>query len=257
MEFQSEAICLRTRKHGESGAILDTFTKQQGRHAALVRGGAGRRLRPLLQPGNIVELEWRGRLEEHLGWYTLELLEPLAGQFMDDRLTLAALNSISAMLLEMLPEKQPLGGLYDVTRIVLDNLGDPDVWPALYVRWEGLLLQSLGYGLDVTACAATGATEDLTHISPRSGRAVSSEAAKPYLDKLFKLPPFMRGEPVASRRDIGDGLRLTGHFLETRVQWERNRTLPEARRVMVERLVAEGLAETSGWLTHEDRAERE
>ena len=242
MEINSEAIALRTRKHGESGAILDTFTREVGRHAALVRGGAGRRLRPLLQPGNILEVEWRGRLEEHLGWYTLELIEPLAGQLMDDRLSLAALNSVAALLLEMLPEKQPLEGLYDVTRIVLENLGDPEVWPALYVRWESVLLQSLGYGLDMSACAATGVAHDLTHISPRSGRAVSAAAANPYLDKLFRLPPFMRGEPVASPRDIGDGLKLTGHFLETRVQWERNRTLPEARRVMVERLVAGGLA---------------
>ena len=242
MEIQSEAICLRTRKHGESGAILDTFTRQVGRHAALVRGGAGRRLRPLLQPGNIVELEWRGRLEEHLGWYTLELSEPLAGQLMDSRLSLAALNSVAALLLEMLPEKQPLPELYDVTRLVLDHLDQPEIWPALYVRWEAALLQALGYGLDLSACAGTGTTENLTHVSPRSGRAVSAEAARPYAGKLFRLPPFMRGEPVASPEDIADGLKLTGHFLETRVQWERNRTLPEARRAMVGRLQAEGLA---------------
>ena len=242
MEIQSEAICLRTRKHGESGAILDTFTRQVGRHAALVRGGAGRRLRPLLQPGNIVELEWRGRLEEHLGWYTLELSEPLAGQLMESRLSLCALNSVAALLLEMLPEKQPLPALYDVTRLVLDHLDEPEIWPALYVRWEAALLQALGYGLDLTACAGTGATEKLTHVSPRSGRAVSEEAARPYAAKLFRLPPFMRGEPVASPQDIADGLKLTGHFLETRVQWERNRTLPEARRAMVERLQAEELA---------------
>ncbi len=241
MDHPAEAICLRVRKHGESSAILDTFTQAVGRHAGLVRGGAGRRMRPLLQPGNIVDLEWRGRLEEHLGYYTLELLDPLAGQLMDDRLSLAALNSVSALLLEMLPEKQPFAGLYDVTRIVLDNLSAPDVWPALYVRWESLLLQSLGYGLDFSSCAATGTTENLTHISPRSGRAVCAEAAEPYLDKLFKLPPFMRGEPTASQQDIGDGLKLTEYFLETRVQWERNRTLPDARRVMVERLVAEEL----------------
>ena len=242
MDFVSEAIVLAARKHGETSAIVDTFTKAQGRHKALVRGGIGRRQRPVLQPGNIVEVEWRGRLEEHLGYYTVELVEALAGTFMEDRLSLAALNSVAALLLEMLPEKQPLPGLYDVTRIVLDNLDEPQVWPALYVRWESVLLQSLGYGLDMTSCAATGTTENLTHVSPRSGRAVSAEAARPYLDKLFALPGFLRGEPSASPEDIADGLRLTGHFLETRVQWERNRTLPEARRVMVERLRAEGLA---------------
>ena len=242
MDFTSEAIVLQARKHGESSAILETFTRGQGRHNGLVRGGTGRRMRPLLQPGNIVDLEWRGRLEEHLGYYTVEIVEALAGTFMEDRLSLAGLNSIAALLREMLPEKQPLAELYDVTRIVLEQLDDPDVWPALYVRWESVLLQALGYGLDLSHCAATGETHNLTHVSPRSGRAVSEGAAQPYLDKLFKLPPFLRGEPVASAEDVADGLRLTGHFLETRVQWERNRTLPEARRIMVDRLKAEGFA---------------
>ena len=242
MDFVSEAIVLSARKHGETSAIVDTFTKGQGRHKALVRGGISRRQRPVLQPGNIIEVEWRGRLEEHLGYYTVELIEALAGTFMEDRLSLAALNSVSALLLEMLPEKQPLPGLYDVTRIVLDNLDEPEVWPALYVRWESLLLQSLGYGLDLSSCAATGGSEDLEYVSPRSGRAVSRKAAAPYLDKLFPLPGFLRGEPLATPQDIADGLRLTGHFLETRVQWERNRTLPEARQVMVDRLRADGLA---------------
>lgn len=242
MDFVSEAIVLQARKHGESSAILETFTREQGRHNALVRGGVGRRMRPVLQPGNIIEVEWRGRLEEHLGYYTVEIVDSLAGTFMENRLSLSALNSLASLLREMLPEKQPLPQLYDVTKIVLERLDDPDIWPALYVRWETMLLEGLGYGLDLSRCAATESTENLTHVSPRSGRAVCADAAEPYLDKLFRLPPFLRGEPVATPQDVADGLALTGHFLETRVQWERNRTLPEARRVMIERLVAEGLA---------------
>jgi DNA repair protein RecO (recombination protein O) len=242
VDFVSEAIVLQARKHGESSAIMETFTREQGRHKALVRGGVGRRMRPILQPGNIIEVEWRGRLEEHLGYYTVEIVDALAGTFMEDRLSLSALNSLASLLREMLPEKQPLPGLYDVTKIVLERLEDPDIWPALYVRWETMLLEGLGYGLDLSRCAATETTENLTHVSPRSGRAVCADAAEPYLDKLFRLPPFLRGQPVATPQDVADGLRLTGHFLETRVQWERNRTLPEARRVMVERLVADGLA---------------
>lgn len=243
MDFVSEAIVLQARKHGESSAILETFTREQGRHNALVRGGVGRRMRPVLQPGNVIEVEWRGRLEEHLGYYTVEIVDALAGTFMENRLSLSALNSLASLLREMLPEKQPLPQLYDVTKIVLERLDDPDIWPALYVRWETMLLEGLGYGLDLSRCAATESTENLTHVSPRSGRAVCAEAAEPYLDKLFRLPPFLRGEPVATPQDVADGLALTGHFLETRVQWERNRTLPEARRVMIERLVAERLSE--------------
>ena len=242
MDFVSEAIVLQARKHGESSAILETFTREQGRHNALVRGGVGRRMRPVLQPGNVIEVEWRGRLEEHLGYYTVEIVDALAGTFMENRLSLSALNSLASLLREMLPEKQPLPQLYDVTKIVLERLDNPDIWPALYVRWETMLLEGLGYGLDLSRCAATESTENLTHVSPRSGRAVCAEAAEPYLDKLFRLPPFLRGEPVATPQDVADGLALTGHFLETRVQWERNRTLPEARRVMIERLVAEELS---------------
>lgn len=242
MDFVSEAIVLQARKHGESSAILETFTREQGRHNALVRGGVGRRMRPVLQPGNVIEVEWRGRLEEHLGYYTVEIVDALAGTFMENRLSLSALNSLASLLREMLPEKQPLPQLYDVTKIVLERLDDPDIWPALYVRWETMLLEGLGYGLDLSRCAATESTENLTHVSPRSGRAVCAEAAEPYLDKLFRLPPFLRSEPVATPQDVADGLALTGHFLETRVQWERNRTLPEARRVMIERLVAEELS---------------
>jgi len=242
VDFVSEAIVLQARKHGESSAILETFTREQGRHNALVRGGVGRRMRPVLQPGNVIEVEWRGRLEEHLGYYTVEIVDALAGTFMENRLSLSALNSLASLLREMLPEKQPLPQLYDVTKIVLERLDNPDIWPALYVRWETMLLEGLGYGLDLSRCAATESTENLTHVSPRSGRAVCAEAAEPYLDKLFRLPPFLRGEPVATPQDVADGLALTGHFLETRVQWERNRTLPEARRVMIERLVAEELS---------------
>jgi DNA repair protein RecO (recombination protein O) len=245
MEFVSDAIILQARKHGETSAIVDCFTRSIGRHKGLVRGGVGRRMRPLLQPGNLVEVEWRGRLEEHLGYFTVEIADALAGVYMDDRLSLAALNALTSLLLEMLPEKQPFSDLYSVTEIVLRHLDDADVWPALYVRWETVLLQALGYGLDLSRCAATGQRENLTYVSPRSGRAVSEEAAQPYKDKLYKLPPFLRGQPVASAQDVGNGLKLTGHFLETRIQWERNRTLPDTRRMMIDRLVEQGLADMS------------
>ena len=112
----------------------------------------------------------------------------------------------------------------------------------LYVQWEAGLLQALGYGLDLSACAATGANDQLTHVSPRSGRAVSASAAEPYLDKLLSLPAFMMGSPSATPIDIANGLALTGYFLETRLQWGVNRTLPEARAQLITRLVADGRA---------------
>ncbi len=146
------------------------------------------------------------------------------------------------MCRECLPERESFPDLWDALVIVVDNLDKPEIWPALYVRWEAGLLSALGYGLDLTSCAATGRNDELTHVSPRSGRAVSASAAEPYLDKLLALPSFMRGQNIVTPDDVYKGLKLTAYFLETRVQWNVNRTLPEARATMIERLMDTGIS---------------
>lgn len=236
MEWSGEGYVVSVKKHGETSAIIHVLTRSHGLHAGLVRGGVGRKLRPVLQAGNKVQLSWRARLSEYLGTFTVEALSARAAELMEDKLSLAGLNALSAMAKETLPEREPQARIYDAFEVVLANLDKPEIWPALYVQWEAGLLQSLGYGLDLSACAATGANDQLTHVSPRSGRAVSASAAKPYLDKLYSLPPFMLGSPMATPIDIANGLALTGYFLETRLQWGVNRTLPEARAQMIARL---------------------
>jgi len=153
---------------------------------------------------------------------------------MNDRLSLAGLNAVCAMAREALPEREAHSDVFDAFAVLVENLHDQDIWPALYVKWEAGLLSSMGYGLDLSRCAATGSLENLTFVSPRSGRAVSTDAAQPYRDKLYELPPFMqakdrRNDNSFSSTDIQNGLRLTGYFLETRLQWGVNKTLPEAR----------------------------
>lgn len=242
MDWQSEGYVLSVRKHGETSAIIDVLTRDKGRHAGLVRGGVGRKLRPVLQPGNKVQLSWQARLSDHLGTFTVEALSSRAAQLMDDRLALSGLNSLCAMARETLPEREIFAQVYDAFELLLANLHEPQIWPALFVQWEAGLLRALGYGLDLRACAATGANDNLTHVSPRSGRAVSASAAEPYLDKLYPLPSFMIGSSFVTPADIGNGLALTGYFLETRLQWGVNRTLPAARAQMIERLRQEGHA---------------
>lgn len=234
MDWTGEGYILSVKKHGETSAIIELFTRDRGRHLGLVRGGVSRKLRPVLQPGNKIKVEWRARLSEHLGYFTVEALNSRAAQLMENRLSLAGLNSACAMAREALPEREPHANVFDAFEILLDNLDDPDIWPALYINWEAGLLSSMGYGLDLSRCAATGVEENLTHVSPRSGRAVCAEAAAPYEDKLYTLPSFMRPHSRRNDRsmlddDIQNGLALTGYFLETRLQWGVNRTLPEAR----------------------------
>ncbi|PHR93257.1 MAG: DNA repair protein RecO [Robiginitomaculum sp.] len=241
MNWDGEGYILSVKPHGETSAILNVFTYDKGRHAGLVRGGRSRRMRPVLQAGNKVTLSWHARLSEHLGSFTVEPLDSRAALLMESRLALSALNSISALLIVALPEREFHPKLYKGFEILLQNLLDPDIWPALYVRFEIALLHALGYGLDFSACAATGTTSDLTHVSPRSGRAVSREAAAPYLDKLMPLPGFLNGATDVKEGDIADGFALSGYFLTTRIFHQINKDIPDARARLAQELKTVGI----------------
>ncbi len=235
MDWTDDGIVLAARRHGEASALVQLFTREHGRHAGLVRGGAGVRARGVYQPGNLVAARWRARLEEHLGGYTCELLRSHAAAYLDDPLRLAALASACAVTEAALPERHPYPALYDGFGALIDALADEPAWAAVYVRWELGLLDELGYGLDLSACAATGATDDLVYVSPKSGRAVSRAAGEPYRDRLLALPGFLIGRGGAEPADIVAGFRLTGGFLDRHVFAPHERRLPPARERFVER----------------------
>jgi DNA repair protein RecO (recombination protein O) len=230
MEWSDEGVILSVRPHGETGAVAELFTRQHGRHLGLVHGGRSRRLRPVLQIGNHVDATWKARLADNLGHYALELKKGFAALLMEDAAALTAMTSMAA-LARLLPERDPHPSLFEVTLFVLGFLEDRAVWPALVVRWELALLDELGFGLDLSACAATGATSDLIYVSPRSGRAVSAAGGEPYKDRLLALPAFLRAgtRGEVGEDDVAAGFALTGHFLETRVLRPRDMAMPEAR----------------------------
>jgi DNA repair protein RecO (recombination protein O) len=230
MDWNDEGIILGVRPHGETASVVELLTRDHGRHLGLVHGGRSRRLRPILQPGNHVEVSWKARLAEQLGHMTLETRRAYAAEVMDHPMPLAGLATLTT-LARLLPERDPHPGLYEVSLFVLGFLDEPEVWPALLVRWELALLDELGFGLDLTACAATGGNDDLIYVSPKSGRAVSASAGEPYRDRLLALPSFLRGrsQGVVSQSDLAAGYTLTGHFLETRILVPRDETLPEVR----------------------------
>ncbi|MBU2531655.1 MAG: DNA repair protein RecO [Alphaproteobacteria bacterium] len=230
MEWVDEALVLSVRPHGETAAVAEFFTRDHGRHLAMVHGARSRRMRPLLQIGNHLDVTWKARLAEQLGFATVSLRRGFAAEAMNDRAALCGLTAISA-LTRLLAERDPHPNLFEVSLFVLGFLDDPTVWPALYVRWELALLDELGFGLDLTTCAVTGGGDDLAFVSPKTGRAVSRAAAAPYEDRLLVLPPFLlsgrRG--AVTPEDIAAGLRLTGHFLESRVLESREMVLPDVR----------------------------
>lgn len=237
MDWRDEGTLLSVRKHGETSAIIEVFTAQHGRHAGVVRGGTSRKVAPMLQPGAQLDLAWRARLEEHLGSFNVELSRSRAAIVMADRAALAGLNAMTALLSFALPEREPHPRLYARTVAMLDLLGQADAWPVAYLQWELAVLEELGFGLDLTACAVTGGAEDLVYVSPKSGRAVSAEGAGDWADRLLPLPPELLGVVTDDLSGVPEGLRTTGYFLESGLAHSLgDRPLPEARARLVDRL---------------------
>ena len=234
MEWEDEGYVLAVRPHGESSAIVSLLTAEHGRHAGLVRGGQSRKNRGLLQPGNRVSVIWRARLEEHLGSFTLELQSSAVAAILNAPGRLAALSSAVTLIEETLPERELSRGMFDMFNTLMDSL-DGEHWAATYVIWELNLMMDIGFGLDLSECAATGTTKDLIYVSPNSGRAVSRAAGEAYKDKLLVLPAFLLGTEEASSSDIANGLALSGFFLERHVFGPRQRNLPDTRRRLAEK----------------------
>ena len=239
MNWSDEGIILSKRKHGEQSIIITLMTAEHGRHAGLVRGGAGRRARGIYETGNYVSAAWRARLEEHLGTYNCELLKPNAAIVFDHPIRLAGLSSACAVIERALPEREPHREIYD-SLLELVNGIENKCWVRSYIQWELNILKHLGFGLDLTACVATGSRDDLIYVSPRSGQAVSEKAGAPYKQKLLPLPSFLVDQTNASRSaapaDLVNGLELTGHFFERQVFIHHKNGGPLARVRFVDRL---------------------
>jgi DNA repair protein RecO (recombination protein O) len=226
MHWSDEGVVLSARPHGETSVIVELLTRAHGRHLGIVRGGRSRHQRPVLQPGNLVRAEWRARLDEHLGNYTLEAVNLRAALLMESRAPVFGLAWISA-LTRLLPERDPHPAVFETLGLVLDNLNDPEM-----VRFELAMLAELGFGLDLSTCASTGGMTDLIYVSPKSARAVSAAAGAPYADRMLTLPAFLISSSVNAHprhEDLAAGFKLTGFFLARDVYEPRDIPLPDAR----------------------------
>ena len=213
MDWRDQGMVLSAQNHGETSVIIEVFTERHGRHAGIVRGGMSRKLKPVLQTGNQVSVEWTARLEEHLGAYRVEPVKSRAAAAMANRMTLEGYTTVSSMLRFAAPEREAMPELYAQTMELADEM-ERGEWLKSYVLWELALLGHLGYGLDLTSCAVTGGTGDLEFVSPKTGRAVTRAGAGDWVDQLLPLPAFLATGGPADMGDVCTGLRLTGHFLK-------------------------------------------
>ncbi len=235
IEWRDEAALLAARPFGETSVIIEVFSAAHGLHAGVVRGGTSRKVAPTLQPGAQLSVAWKARLDSHLGSFTVEPIRSRAAVAMGDRLALAGLNAVCAILVLVLPEREPHSELYERTISLLDLLGQSELWPLAYLRWEQALLEEMGFGMDLSACAVRGTNEELVYVSPKSGRAVSRQAAGEWADRLLPLPPVLAGQGDATNEEIVIALRTTGYFLEHRlVKSMGDRPVPSARARLIE-----------------------
>jgi len=248
MRWSDDALVLSVRRHGESSLLVHLLTRSHGRHAGLVRGGQRPKARIPYQIGNRLSVTWSARLAEHLGFLQGELVEGNAARLIDAPPRLACLAAAAALADAALPEREPHPRAYQGLIALLDALEADAGWASTYVAWEMVVLAELGFGLDLERCAATGLTDDLAYVSPRTGRAVSQAAGEPYRERLLALPPFLRADAAAAAvsvpADVLAGLALTGHFLERRAFAPHGRALPAARTRFVD--VLKQLATISG-----------
>ena len=235
MQWTGEGLIIGVRRYGESSVIAEVMVERRGRHMGLIRGGRSTRHAAALQAGNSVQLTWRARLEEHLGTFALEVTEARAARLIADRTRLYAAQLLCDHL-RLLPERDPHDRLLGLVIRLLDATGTEELGVAL-ARFELVLLEELGFGLDLATCAVTGADTDLTHVSPKSGRAVSRSAAAPYADRLFSLPGFLIGDEPAGPGDIVAAFTLTGYFLDRHVWGPRQIEAPPVRDSLI-RLIA-------------------
>ena len=236
MEWRDDGIILGLRRHGETSAIVELFTALHGRHLGLVRGGRSRRLQVVLQPGNSVHVTWRARLDEHLGTFSVEPDVSRAADLMESQTALFGFATLAA-LLRLLPERDPHPELYLRFMEALPALPDRQVGAREIVCFELALLADLGFGLDLSECASTGARQELVFVSPRSGRAVSREAGAPYADRMLRLPDFLRLDNAdAGPDDLAAGFALTGFFLSRHVFEPRRIAMPPERERLIARL---------------------
>ncbi len=228
-QWQDQGIVLAVRRHGESGAVVSLLTENNGRHAGYVRGAHSSKMRGTLEVGNLVDARWQSRVEGNLGSLTLELSQSFAPRFMQDPVRLAALQSAVALCDAALPEREGHPGLFHGLNVLLETL-ESDIWAPAYVMWELALLRELGFSLDFSRCAGGGDAGNLAYMSPKTGRAVSAEAAAPYKEKLLPLPDFLKpGGRNSEPEEVLTGLELTGYFLTHWVFAHHSHGVPEAR----------------------------
>lgn len=228
--WQDEAISINAVKYGENDVVFEVFTKYHGRMNAYVYGGSSSRKRYLVEPLQLLRLEFLAKTENSMGYF--ERIEPIINvqSFIDERINLLAISSMCSLLHEFLPVSLAYENLFDASALLIEAAKEGLYIVPLYLKWEVGLLANCGFGLDFSQCALTHTKENLAWVSPKTGRAASYEAGLPFKDKLFRLPPFLLSSNNSpTNDDLKDGLKITSWFIERELIYNNYKKMPQAR----------------------------
>lgn len=186
MKLTDTAIVLLMKRRSAKSAIITVLTHKHGIYSGYI--SINKRLFCALQIGNILQIEWSARLSTQLGLLYFELLESMSAFFLHNPNKILALCAVAKTLAKTLPERVPQRKIYDAFYSVLLCMKRSRQWMAQYIKLELIILEQLGFGLELKKCPVTCSTQDLRFISPKTGRAISYTAGTPYKDKLLHLP---------------------------------------------------------------------
>ncbi len=215
VEWQDNAIVLGHKSFGENKRIISLLTEHHGRVNGLMRQTKTSHLQGITQMGNRVHAHWKGRLEEHLGFLSLDLVESFTGRLMSSSAKLLALSSATFLTHTVFPERHPYPGVYHAFLHFVESLKG-GTWPETYIHFERIVLDEMGFALKLDVCCVSGVVENLCYVSPKTGRAVSKESASPYEDRLLKLPAFLLSNDLKAKdfTDLKDGFHLMSYFFQ-------------------------------------------
>ncbi len=227
MKFSDHGIIISLKKYGENSLIVKVFSQHHGVYRGFVKSVKSSKDKVNFQIGNLISFEYRARIEENLGqFFAVDLVRSFCAKMMFDKLRLSCATSVFSIIDSVFLERDNHQMLFDKLQDFLQKLSDENCqkkeFLAEYIRLELKILKTLGYGIDLSSCAVTESEDDLVFVSPKSGRAVSYQAGKPYENKLLKLPNFLISTSDHDDEQLIDGLKLSGFFLEKFVFEEKN-----------------------------------
>jgi DNA repair protein RecO (recombination protein O) len=217
MFWQDEGYLLSKNNYDENSIIIEVFTQNHGKYNGIVYGGSSRKKKKIIQIGNKISLNWKSKNENRIGYFDIELINPVSPLFFDDKKRSICILASTSILKALLPERQTNKKIYYNFENFINNL-QLDNWIFLYISWELSLIKELGFELNF-----------------QQNKLLNNNNFLKFNDKSFKIPNFLLKNTDVnslSKTDIKEALIFNKNiFLENFINPNRLR-FPLSRNIL-------------------------